>query len=750
MTLRASTDLGDGAVAGLVSEGASRAYGARRSERLALALPCVPFVLGAVLLGDWIVDDAGISFAYARNVAHLDGFVSQPGRVPVEGYSNFTWVMLLVPTFWVHLFHPVLVPKLLGALEVFASFYLLQRTLAQRTSALWPGIVVTSLLAISPPIVIWTSSGLENGTLLLLLALLFTTLLERPGRWQPKAGVLAALLAMTRPDGIVFFGAAGLVVLSEEWRGPRVLRSRTLAWSTARYAGAFAAVFLPFFTFRLAMFHLPWPHTYYAKRVYMTAGDRLHALLEPGALSAKLSDFAHGLAGPLGVPLVLATIVILIVLASRDQLRRDVAIAALFDAIAIFAFVWLDEDWMGEYRFGTAAILTSFLTAVLASHALFRARTAIGGWALVAAIAIVGFGPRLVAFATNPTTPYSDIARHARRFNRYAEVLGIAKGSMLTPDLGAELLESDLTIYDAAGLCEPAVVHFLKMDSPVWAFEHPRFYDWVFETIKPTFVSTNGFFTFVTTLEYDPRFSRDYVAINRYPDAYVEAVYHRRVHSGDFVRRDALGDPANVARLQSVPPQPKTAPWIVSWREALGVAETTPSADAATLLAAGRAARAQRDSSRAVTLFERAVDKSIDRRDALHSLGEALDHVARPDEARPVWTELLRVALRADDFDRAARATLRLDPPTPSEDQAAMTEGLRALYEQNDTAAAIAVFGELARRAPTHLGASYQLAAALDRAGRREDARPVWNRVVLLATGFGDEKTAEDARSHLR
>src|SRR4051812_32359967 len=90
----------------------SRAYGASLQERLSLAVPCVMFILGVLALGDWIIDDAGISFAYARNVAYLDGFVSQPGRPPVEGYSNFTWVMLLVPTFWLHVFHPVIVPKL--------------------------------------------------------------------------------------------------------------------------------------------------------------------------------------------------------------------------------------------------------------------------------------------------------------------------------------------------------------------------------------------------------------------------------------------------------------------------------------------------------------------------------------------------------------------------------------------------------------------------------------------------------------
>jgi len=42
-----------------------------------------------------MVDDAGISMAYAVNLAHGYGLVSQAGRTPVEGFSNPAWVVLL-------------------------------------------------------------------------------------------------------------------------------------------------------------------------------------------------------------------------------------------------------------------------------------------------------------------------------------------------------------------------------------------------------------------------------------------------------------------------------------------------------------------------------------------------------------------------------------------------------------------------------------------------------------------------------
>ena len=49
------------------------------------AIPISVFVLHATVFGTWIADDAGISFAYARNLAAGHGLVSQPGVTPVEG-----------------------------------------------------------------------------------------------------------------------------------------------------------------------------------------------------------------------------------------------------------------------------------------------------------------------------------------------------------------------------------------------------------------------------------------------------------------------------------------------------------------------------------------------------------------------------------------------------------------------------------------------------------------------------------------
>lgn len=66
---------------------------------LLCVLPLTAFAFVAYPISDWLIDDALISFAYARNLADGAGFVSQPGRVPVEGFSNPLWTLLFVPGF---------------------------------------------------------------------------------------------------------------------------------------------------------------------------------------------------------------------------------------------------------------------------------------------------------------------------------------------------------------------------------------------------------------------------------------------------------------------------------------------------------------------------------------------------------------------------------------------------------------------------------------------------------------------------
>lgn len=79
-----------------------------------------------------------------------------------------------------------------------------------------------------------------------------------------------------------------------------------------------------------------------------------------------------------------------------------------------------------------------------------------------------------------------------------------------------------------------------------------------------------------------------------------------------------------------------------------------------------------------------------------------------------------------------------------------MNAGLDALYGRHDPSAAISQFRAVLAHNPTHYGATYQLAAALDAEGKASEARPWWVKALALAELIHDEPTAEAARARLQ
>ena len=81
-------------------------------------------LIASVYLGHYLVfcigqpfyiEDAGITFAYARNLIDGEGLVSFPGGERVEGYSNALWTFLIAGFYGLGL-SPFTSSKLLGAI----------------------------------------------------------------------------------------------------------------------------------------------------------------------------------------------------------------------------------------------------------------------------------------------------------------------------------------------------------------------------------------------------------------------------------------------------------------------------------------------------------------------------------------------------------------------------------------------------------------------------------------------------------
>ena len=135
---------------------------------------------------------------------------------------------------------------------------------------------------------------------------------------------------------------------------------------------------------------------------------------------------------------------------------------------------------------------------------------------------------------------------------------------------------------------------------------------------------------------------------------------------------------------------------------------------------------------------------------AWYQLAVSLDRGGRPTDARPLWQQVLANATAAKDTSTLRVARTRLAAPDTASQVAMMAYGLDLAYRQNNPAAGAEQFRKILARNPTHYGATYQLAAALERTGQSAQAKPLWEKVLGMATMYKDTATANTARSHLK
>ncbi len=156
------------------------------------------------------VDDAWISFRYAWNLVQGHGLMFHPTAPPVEGYSNLTWVLAAAGVLGLGL--PLEAGlKVLAIAVQSATVLLLVRTLRESGAAPAAAVAAAGLLAAQTAWVVPLLNGLEGPLFSLLLLLAVRGLgrcLREPGwRHGAFAGAAGVLLAATRPEGALVFGA---------------------------------------------------------------------------------------------------------------------------------------------------------------------------------------------------------------------------------------------------------------------------------------------------------------------------------------------------------------------------------------------------------------------------------------------------------------------------------------------------------------------------------------------------------------
>ena len=127
--------------------------------------------------------------------------------------------------------------------------------------------------------------------------------------------------------------------------------------------------------------------------------------------------------------------------------------------------------------------------------------------------------------------------------------------------------------------------------------------------------------------------------------------------------------------------------------------------------------------------------------------GRVLEKLGRTEEAAAAYGQALAIDPR---HLEASNAVARLTPNGASSAEALMQSGLDALYAQRKPEEAAAYFRKVLDRNPTHYGATYQLAKALDASGHGDEAQRLWATVLQMAERYGDQTTAATARARLQ
>jgi hypothetical protein len=519
------------------------------SALAAVAVPTAAVGVHGLLYGRWIVDDAAITFAYARSIATGAGPVLQPGAELVEGYSNPAWLALLVLGRLLGLFDHgawfgvpdyVAFPKLLALVLVagaFACCYAAASALTRRAAAVT--VAAGLVTAAVPSFVIWTVSGLENALLAFAAAGLAAALVRAVAADRLLApataawcAAAAALAALTRPDGLVYVAAYPIVVLLLLRRADLARAARAVALSLLVFAVPVGA----YLAWRFATFGEYLPNTAIAKSQGL-----------PGTAAAtRPAELLSYIGWPAALLAVAAIGAVIGATTAREGNRAFVALLVPF-SLAVVAFGVLEPDWMGQLRFATPVwplgALSGVTAAVLVAPVLSARARVIGavlavGAALVSGLALVG---QARAFRAAPTAPLCLVAQNTgNAINSYSDAVGVRDPVLLAPDIGGAALVSALRVVDVVGLADSRIARFWRARDMAGLRDH------VFEEVRPTFLTLNGDWDRLIGLLADPRLAEDYVEIRTSPAGVTDRVRRDALSPGDL---EALRDRASAAAV---------------------------------------------------------------------------------------------------------------------------------------------------------------------------------------------------------
>lgn len=416
------------------------------------------------------VDDAYITFRYARNLATGVGFVYNAGE-RVLGTTTPAYAMLLAVAARVSGYNDY--PRLAlmtNTLINCLAFGVLLRLTTRLTGLPWVGLGAALLFAIEGRGLDFSTGGMEAGFNQLAILTTFVLLFENRTCWAAAALGLAVLI---RPDGLTlaaaFFGVLGLEALRKR---------RPLPWAEG---AIFAAVVLPWVIFATAYFGNFIPQSILAKsELYRT--PELMAfrafLVQIRALwpfSLPPLQPSQTLARELAQAVLPAVLAALGLYAAQRRQPRAYAIGAYL--LLFIAFYSVGNPlWLGWYEI---PLFPLYLSLFLTGLAWVGKRARVGAHVLAAVGVVVLAVPHLSRLNVLPWEPRERAAWVLNpAFNKQRETDYRLLARMLAPaaendrlvaipEIGAFGYVYGGDLFDTAGLISPETNEYFPIPAEV-------------------------------------------------------------------------------------------------------------------------------------------------------------------------------------------------------------------------------------------------------------------------------------------
>ncbi len=468
--------------------------GSQQFDRLLLVTLMLIALAARLIPGERIVDDAYITFRYARNLVEGHGFVYNAGE-HVLGTTTPLYTLLLAGLALASGSRDFAalalgVNALAGASSI-ALLYLLGKRLAGRRA---PAVAAALLWAVSPYSVTFAVGGMETD---LTIALLLATAYAHIARRLRLMAVLSALALLARPDTAILLGLLWLDL---------VIARRKIPWREGLIALAFLA---PWLIFGTLYFGSPLTASIAAK----SAAYRI----PPGADAIRLLQlyatpfFEQGLLPPYGIFVALVLYLALSILGGLNACRRNhrtwplsaypLAYFAVFAIANPLIFRWYLAPPMPFYFL---LILTGAWSTIndisrLAAGRLVVSKLVVGKLAgrsgsqynnlpttnlpiyPFAALAVIALALTLNAWTLHPDHGPDRPAPEMAWFKLelfYAQAADIvlskaAPGDTLCAgDIGVLGYRTGLHILDTVGLVTPEVAHHYPADPAIYVINY--------------------------------------------------------------------------------------------------------------------------------------------------------------------------------------------------------------------------------------------------------------------------------------